>query len=94
MFQAGHKLLDTEASWFGVVVGNNSVIGAVVISLPGMEVPSNSVIGAKKEFTTMRKNVVEGYAIQGMTIENTTSAFHSLYDYCKFLARKTDCRQF
>ena len=43
MFQAGHKSVDTEASRFGVVVGNNSAIGTAVI-IPGREVPSNSVI--------------------------------------------------
>ena len=46
MFQAGHKSVDTEASRFGVVVGNNSAIGTAVIILPGREVPSNSVIQA------------------------------------------------
>jgi acetyltransferase-like isoleucine patch superfamily enzyme len=49
-FQVGHRLLDTGAWRFGVVVGNNCAIGADVIILPGREVPSNSVIQAGTVF--------------------------------------------
>jgi UDP-N-acetylglucosamine diphosphorylase / glucose-1-phosphate thymidylyltransferase / UDP-N-acetylgalactosamine diphosphorylase / glucosamine-1-phosphate N-acetyltransferase / galactosamine-1-phosphate N-acetyltransferase len=45
-FQVGHRLLDTGAWRFGVVVGNNCAVGADVIILPGREVPSNSVVQA------------------------------------------------
>jgi UDP-N-acetylglucosamine diphosphorylase / glucose-1-phosphate thymidylyltransferase / UDP-N-acetylgalactosamine diphosphorylase / glucosamine-1-phosphate N-acetyltransferase / galactosamine-1-phosphate N-acetyltransferase len=45
-YQIGDRLVDTGTDRFGAVVGNNCAIGASVITLPGRQIPSNTVIQA------------------------------------------------
>lgn len=45
-YELNGRLVDTGTNHFGAVVGNNCAIGASVITLPGRQVPSNSIIQA------------------------------------------------
>jgi len=45
-YEIDNELIDTGINQFGAVVGNNSSVGAAVITLPGRQVLPNSVIQA------------------------------------------------